>query len=129
MTDLTLTVVRLACAAAFAALAGPFAQAAEPAKVTFSEGEIRQILSHGPWPAPAVADPSNRASGNLEAIELGSRLFFDERLSGTGNVACANCHVPERNWTDNLRRGVGLAEVDRNTPTLMNLRSQHWFGW
>ena len=109
------------------ALLAPAAQADAP--VTFSAAEISQILSHGPWPLPAKADPTNRASGNLEAIELGSRLFFDERLSARGQVACANCHVPERNWTDNLKRGVGLVEVDRNTPTLMNLRVQRWFGW
>jgi cytochrome c peroxidase len=37
--------------------------------------------------------------------------------------------VPERNWTDNLARGIGMAEVDRNTPTVMNLRAGHWYGW
>jgi cytochrome c peroxidase len=123
------TVIRLVCAGAAAiALATP-ARAADPAKVTFSEAEIRQILSHGPWPAQVGHDRTNRASGNLEAIELGLHLFFDQRLSGSGQMACSSCHVPERNWTDNLRRGVGLTEVDRNTPTLMNLRAQHWFGW
>jgi len=122
---------RIARAAAAMALAmlPPASLADELSKVTFSASEIERIVSHGPWPLPAKSDASNRASGNPEAIEMGSRLFFDERLSGTGQLACANCHVPERNWTDNLRRGVGLAEVDRNTPTLMNLRSAHWFGW
>jgi cytochrome c peroxidase len=99
------------------------------ADITFSEAEIKQILSHGPWPMPRMTDPTNRVSGNLEAIELGTRLFFDERLSSSGQVACASCHVPERNWTDNLRRGVGMTEVDRNTPTLMNLRVSPWYGW
>jgi cytochrome c peroxidase len=37
--------------------------------------------------------------------------------------------VPERNWTDNLKRGVGMVEVYRNTPTLWNLRASRWFGW
>src|SRR5471030_3365621 len=97
--------------------------------VTFSEAEIKQILSHGPWPMPAPLDATNRVSGNLEAIEFGTRLFFDERLSSSGQVACVSCHVPERNWTDNLRRGVGLKEVDRNTPTLINLRASQWYGW
>ncbi len=120
---------RLACAAATALIALLPPASAADAPVSFSAAEISQILSHGPWPAPAPHDPTNRASGNLEAIELGTRLFFDQRLSSSGQLACASCHVPERNWTDNLTRGVGRVEVDRNTPTLMNLRVQRWFGW
>jgi cytochrome c peroxidase len=68
-------------------------------------------------------------SGQAGAIEFGTRLFFDQRLSGKGTVACASCHVPERNWSDNLTRGVGMSEVDRNTPTLMNLAASRWYGW
>ena len=96
---------------------------------SFSAGEIKIILSHGPWPAPVAHDPTNRVSGKPDAIELGTILFFDQRLSGSGTKACATCHVPERNWTDNLRTGVGMAALDRNTPTLMNLRGQRWYGW
>jgi cytochrome c peroxidase len=100
-----------------------------PAKPFFTDSEIKIILSHGPWPAPVPYDPTNRVSGKPDAIEVGTRLFFDQRLSGSGTKACASCHVPERNWTDNLRRGVGMTELDRNTPTLMNLRGQRWYGW
>jgi cytochrome c peroxidase len=96
---------------------------------SFSDGEIKIILSHGPWPAPVAHDPTNRVSGKPDAIEFGTLLFFEQRLSGRGTKACASCHVPERNWTDNLRRGVGMAELDRNTPTLMNVRGQRWYGW
>jgi cytochrome c peroxidase len=95
----------------------------------FSEAERRAILAHGPWPVPIRSDPGNRVSGKREAIELGERLFFDKRLSGAGNFSCGSCHVPERNWTDNQTRGAAIAEVDRNTPTLMNLRMAKLFGW
>lgn len=121
-----LTRIARIAAAALALL--PLAGAAA-GPVTLSESEIKQVLSHGPWPVAAKADATNRASGNLDAIILGSALFFDQRLSGNGQVSCSSCHVPERNWTDNLKRGVGLAEVDRNTPTLMNLRAARWYGW
>jgi len=95
----------------------------------FSESEIQKILSHGPWPMRPVRDKSNRVSGKPEAIELGTRLFFDTRLSGVGDTACATCHVPERNWTDNERRAIGRVVVDRNTPTLANLSGSRWYGW
>ena len=95
----------------------------------FTERERRAILAHGPWPVAAGADPSNRVSGKREAMEFGERLFFDRRLSGSGKFSCGTCHVPERNWTDNQTRGAAAAEVDRNTPTLMNARLGRWFGW
>lgn len=97
--------------------------------VQFTESEVRAILSHGPWPTPIASDPTNRASGRRAAVELGERLFFDTRLSINGNFSCGTCHVPERNWTDNRVRGMAAAEVDRNTPTLMNVRLGHWYGW
>jgi cytochrome c peroxidase len=102
---------------------------ADEGKPIFTESEITIILSHGPWGKFAPPDPTNRVSGNHEAIELGTHLFFDTRLSGSGTMSCGRCHVPERNWTDNLRRGVGMVEVDRNTPTLANLHTQRWYGW
>jgi cytochrome c peroxidase len=94
-----------------------------------SESEIRAILAHGPWPVPLANDPGNRVSGKREAVEFGERLFFDQRLSGNGKFSCGSCHVPERNWTDNRTRGAAIAEVDRNVPTLMNVRLGRQFGW
>ena len=116
-----------AAALLFSALAPLAAVAADD--VQFTEVEIRAILAHGPWPTPAATDPTNRASGRPAAIELGERLFFDTRLSVNNRFSCASCHVPERNWTDNKARGVAAAEVDRNTPTLMNVRLGQWYGW
>ena len=95
----------------------------------FTGAETRAILAHGPWPAPWTRDPSNRVSGNAAAIDLGERLFFDRRLSGNGEFSCSRCHLPERNWSDGLARAVGLEEADRNTPSVINTRTQRWFGW
>jgi len=103
--------------------------AAAETPVQFSEAETRAILAHGPWPVPIQADPKNRVSGKREAIELGERLFFDRRMSGGGKFSCGSCHIPERNWTDNQTRGAAISEVERNTPTLMNVRLGHLFGW
>jgi cytochrome c peroxidase len=96
---------------------------------TFTDDDARKIQSHGPWPAPWSGDPSNRVSRNKSAIDLGERLFFERRLSINGEVSCSRCHLPERNWSDGLPRAVGLKEVDRNAPSLVNVRYHHWFGW
>ena len=117
----------IGCVLATVAALAAAAAASEPAPLT--EAEIGAILAHGPWPVPLRNDPSNPVSGKREAVEFGERLFFDNRLSGNGKFSCGSCHVPERNWTDNRTRGAAIAEVDRNTPTLMNVRLGHQFGW
>ncbi len=91
--------------------------------------EIRLILRHGPWPAPWTRDASNRVSGTSEAIAFGEQLFFEPRLSGTGTVTCAVCHVPRKNWVDGHKLASALAEGDRNTPSVLNVRYHRWFGW
>jgi cytochrome c peroxidase len=96
---------------------------------TFTDEEAKKITAHGPWPAPWSPDPSNRVSGNKNAIDLGERLFFERRMSVNGQLSCSRCHLPERNWTDGLPRAIGLAEVDRNAPSVVNVRYHHWFGW
>jgi cytochrome c peroxidase len=105
------------------------APAAADERVEFDPVEIRLILRHGPWPQPLLPDPSNRVSGRAEAIALGQRLFFDPRLSSSGTVACETCHVPARAWTDGRPRAVGLAPLDRNTPTILDAGLARWFGW
>jgi cytochrome c peroxidase len=102
---------------------------AAPAATAFTEAEVRAIAAHGPWPPPFRADPSNRVSGNPQASALGERLFFERRLSVNGEVSCSRCHLPERNWADGEPRARGLALVDRNTPSLTNVRLARWFGW
>ena len=95
----------------------------------FTVEETRAILRHGPWPTPWQSDPSNRVSGNPAAIELGERLFFEPRLSPSGKVLCSTCHEPFRGWQDGRARALGLAEVDRNTPSVLNARYGRWYGW
>jgi cytochrome c peroxidase len=102
---------------------------AQTLPIEFTPEEIRKILLHGPWPPPRRADPSNRVSGRPEAIELGERLFFEPRLSGTGSVLCATCHVPFRGFHDARPRAFGLEQVERNTPSLLNARFNRRFGW
>jgi cytochrome c peroxidase len=95
----------------------------------FSREEIAKILQHGPWPPPPVRDSSNRVSGKREAIAFGEKLFFEPRLSGTGSVLCATCHVPFRAFQDGRARAFGLQDVDRNTPSVVNVGFYRWYGW
>ncbi|MGE0873282.1 MAG: cytochrome-c peroxidase [Burkholderiales bacterium] len=95
----------------------------------YSAAELRSILRHGPWPAAWSPDPSNRLSGNAQAIDWGRQLFFEPRLSKGGAAPCARCHLPARSWQDGLPRGHGLEPGDRNTLSLLNVRYQRWFGW
>ena len=112
-----------------AALAS-FGAAAEPdAGTGFSDAQIRRIVSHGPWPAAPQRDPSNRASGNANAVAWGAQLFRDPRLSGNGTLACASCHRAELGFADGLPKAQGLVIVDRNTPSVANTRMQRWYGW
>ena len=95
----------------------------------FTAEEERRILRHGPWPPASQPDPSNRVSGKAAAIDFGRALIFDPRLSSSRTVSCATCHPPDRAWTDGLPRSRGHRTVDRNAPSLFNLRFNRWFGW
>ncbi|MCA0301232.1 MAG: hypothetical protein LCH95_02410 [Proteobacteria bacterium] len=93
------------------------------------EDEVQAVAAHGPWPPPVPRDPSNRVAGNAAAARLGEVLFNDPRLSADGQMSCASCHVPGRDWVDGRARGVGRVELDRRTPSLWNVGYGHWFGW
>ena len=91
--------------------------------------ELASIASLGPWPPPPVRDASNRVSGRAEAAALGEVLFHSTRLSTVGGLRCASCHAPWRHFTDGRARALGAEPGARNTPSLLNVRQQHWFGW
>ncbi len=75
-------------------------------------------------PRPSI--PSTNPP-TLNKWELGRRLFFDKTyLTAKGGESCADCHVPERGYTDNRRGHQGI-----NTPTLINCvfnSAQFWDG-
>ena len=57
-----------------------------------------------------------------EKVKLGRTLFFDTRLSRTGEVSCATCHDPKRAFTDEGPRAVGIEgrKGPRRTPRIFN---------
>jgi cytochrome c peroxidase len=46
---------------------------------------------------------------------LGKRLFYDKRISRSGEMSCGSCHQPERAFTDGVAKSF-----ERNAPTLIN---------
>jgi cytochrome c peroxidase len=79
-------------------------------------------------PPPPPSSPDNPLTA--EKIALGAELFADPRLSDNGRRSCANCHRPERSFTDGRARAQALsgAPLRRNTPALWNLAwSKHLF--
>ena len=103
--------------------------AALAARTTFTPDEVAQILQHGPWPPRRLPDASNRVGASALAAAFGQRLFFDTRLSSSGTISCASCHVPEFQWTDRRPTATGLGDAERNTPSVANTRFNRWFGW
>jgi len=73
-------------------------------------------LSLGPIPFPAD-NPMT-----ADKIALGRKLFFDKRLSDDNTVACADCHFPEKAFTDGKKTsdGVGGEHTERNSPSILN---------
>ena len=62
------------------------------------------------------------ASLNFAAVELGRRMFHDERLSEKRAVACSSCHVPEQAFSKNDSSTPPGSEIPRrNTASLLNV--------
>ncbi|MFT5522458.1 MAG: cytochrome c peroxidase [Pirellulaceae bacterium] len=83
-------------------------------------------------PLPAVEHPSENPT-SLAKVSLGKKLFFDPRLSRTGDVSCSSCHDPKKAWSDGRQFGVGVdkEQGNRNTPSLFNVaynKHQFWDG-
>lgn len=97
--------------------------------VLLSADEIELALLHGPWPQEFAPDPSNKVSGNPAAISFGQTLFSSVDLSSNGGLSCASCHQADLGFSDGLPRAQGRVVLDRNTPSLLNLRANRWFGW
>jgi len=75
------------------------------------------------WLLPESPSFPDENKYSEEKADLGKQLFFDPRLSGTGQVTCASCHFPERGWADGLPTSVRFQgkNVGLAAPTIVNL--------
>ena len=111
----------LALVLIFATLAAHAQPGAE--SLRFTPDEVTRVRWHGPWP------PARGRAPRPAVAALGEKLFFDPRLSGTGSVLCASCHVPYRAFQDGRPLAFGLEESDRNTLSVLNVAYFRRFGW
>lgn len=67
----------------------------------------------------------------IEKIELGRRLFFDNRLSRDRSMSCATCHDPKLAFGDSrkLAVGVGGKTGTRRAPRILNRVYGSSFFW
>jgi len=75
------------------------------------------------------ADPSNRWADDERAAALGHRLFFDTRLSSNGRVSCATCHLPERQFQDDVALARGVGRTDRRTMPIAGTAHASFLFW
>ncbi|QTE21429.1 cytochrome-c peroxidase [Polaribacter cellanae] len=112
---------------------------------------LREVYSQtntSKWPAPTLDSLIDKSKfkdiGMLPKVkfpednryskakkDLGKALFFDGRLSKTGQIACASCHNPELAWTDNISRSLGhnRQNNNRNSMTIKNVAFAHTLFW
>lgn len=88
------------------------------------------------WPAPMIDSgvkwmelgvvPDSPLEPYLDSLKhiiaLGKTLFFDPRLSGSNQISCASCHIPDLSWSDGRQRSIGHdgQENKRNSSTILN---------
>ena len=76
-------------------------------------------------PLPSVKLP------DAAKVELGRLMFFEKRLSGDGDRACSDCHIPEQGWAFPEPLSIGYPGTlhYRNAKTVMNVRFAKYFYW
>jgi len=132
MKKLTLIVAALAasCAVVEPSLTEPHAVQltdAEGHRVTLRAGHA----SLQRWLLPAAIPAPETNKMTPERVALGEKLFFDPRLSVSGQTSCASCHAPERGWADGLPLSMRLMgeRMTRNSPTVVNVAFNPLHGW
>ncbi|MEM6689399.1 MAG: cytochrome c peroxidase [Planctomycetota bacterium] len=111
---------------------------AQPPKLHETTDQLRRQYARpsSQWPEPNIDEGVQwQELGLLPRVEhpetnpnhpvkqaLGASLYFDPRLSGSGQIACASCHDPEMGWADGRTTGFGhnRTRLPRHTPTIRN---------
>ena len=104
-------------------------------KVVDTHGDTLVLRAGDPslrkWLLPEVVPSPEDNKLTPERAALGKKLFFDPRLSGTGQSTCASCHFPERGWSDSYPKSIRFMGdvMTRASPSLVNLGYNTIFQW
>lgn len=133
-----------------AACRAPEPRVAAPEDQPLTEAQwaasLREQYARPPaeWPAPSymatepyrelglvVRPAASEDPAHAARVDLGRTLFFDARLSGTGQMACASCHDAELGWGDGRTTsfGHGFQPLARNAPSILNAAFGQSFFW
>ena len=116
-----------------AALAATFAlaQVADGGgKAPWTAEQRQRIASLSLTALPSLPpDPSNAVADDPAAAELGKALFSDTRLSANGQVSCATCHDPAKQFQDGIAVGRGVGVGARRTMPIAGTAYSPWMFW
>ncbi|MHB1666628.1 cytochrome-c peroxidase [Thiomonas sp.] len=96
-----------------------FFRAALAAGVTLAG--LGSAFAFGEFPSKVPVPADNPMTP--QKIALGKQLYFDPRISLSGNVSCDSCHRVTSNGSDSLPLSFGVlgrVDVSRHAPTVFN---------
>ncbi len=90
-------------------------------------------LTYAPKGKVWLALPPIEATPDIKKVNLGKKLFFDQRLSSNKKISCASCHDISNGGDDNqvVSSGVEGLKGQRNAPSVINavfMKKLFWDG-
>jgi len=120
-------------AAALPAPAAPSAMVAARAAPLQSatESGVNPRLLRRFKPVRTTIEQPNEPSASVARTDLGRMLFFDARLSKSGDLSCSSCHRLDHFGVDNEPTSVGAKGVRgrRNSPTVFHAAGHFTSFW
>ena len=111
-------------------LVGVVAMATVPRGDQWTEKDVAQLGSMALRElGRPPADPTNRVADDPGAADFGRKLFFDTRLSANGQVSCATCHIPEKEFQDGTPRATGVGITNRRTMPIAGMAHSPFLFW
>ena len=87
------------------------------------------IMSYGSFTTPNIAEDNPLT---VQGVQLGRMLFYEKKLSGDGEMACASCHFQEFAFTDTAKFSTGIRgkKGGRQAMSVFNLAwNENEFFW